>query len=207
MRSILLVLFLILCSCSEKINNEQILPDNPNDIRPLKIGDKIPNFKLIDLKGNEFYLYDYLKNKPTILIVFRGGWCLYCNIHLGKIHEIEQDLFDLGFQILAISADLKDKSSELSKKLNIKYDLVRDPDLQGTLSLGLVYNAEKLYSDMLNVLENYSGSKKHLLPVPAAFIVDKNAIIHFEYINPNHKVRIHPDILLAAAKVFVKDSL
>ncbi len=49
-------------------------------------------------------------------------------------------------------------------------------------------------------LEDASGEKHHLLPVPAAFIIGTDGIIKFEYVNPNHLVRIKPDLLLAAAK-------
>ncbi len=207
MKSTIIVITLIfLIGCNYFGNKDKSIPDNPNDIQPLKIGDTIPNFKLEDINGQEFNLYDYLKKKPTIIIVYRGGWCMYCNRHLGQIQLIQQNLFDLGFQILGISADLKDKRLEMIKKHDIDYDLARDIDLKGALNLGLVYDAEKLYSEMLEVLENYSGSDKHLLPVPAVFIADKNAVIHFEYVNPNHKIRIDPELLLVAAKVFIKNS-
>lgn len=53
-------------------------------------------------------------------------------------------------------------------------------------------------------LENASGEKHHLLPVPAVFIVGTDGIIKFEYINPNYKVRLDPDVLLAAAKAALK---
>ncbi len=40
----------------------------------------------------------------------------------------------------------------------------------------------------------------HLLPVPAVFIAGKDSIIEFEYVNPNYKVRLSPELLLAGAK-------
>lgn len=49
-------------------------------------------------------------------------------------------------------------------------------------------------------LEDASGEKHHLLPVPATFVVGTDGIIKFEYINPNHLVRVKPELLLAAAK-------
>ena len=49
-------------------------------------------------------------------------------------------------------------------------------------------------------LDDASGENHHLLPVPAAFIIGTDGIIRFEYVNPNHLVRIKPDLLLAAAR-------
>ncbi len=50
-------------------------------------------------------------------------------------------------------------------------------------------------------IEEASGEKRHLLPVPAVFLVGTNGLIKFEYVNPDYKVRIHPDLLVAAARV------
>ncbi|MGH2569205.1 MAG: hypothetical protein ACRDGA_12785, partial [Bacteroidota bacterium] len=49
-------------------------------------------------------------------------------------------------------------------------------------------------------LEDASGESHHLLPVPAVFIVGTDGVIRFSYVNPNYRVRIDPDVLLAAAK-------
>jgi hypothetical protein len=42
------------------------------------------------------------------------------------------------------------------------------------------------------------------LPAPAVFIVSGKGQILFQYVNPDYKVRLHPEILLAAAKAFAK---
>ncbi|MBK8550829.1 MAG: hypothetical protein IPL53_07105 [Ignavibacteria bacterium] len=48
-------------------------------------------------------------------------------------------------------------------------------------------------------LEASSGKEHHLLPVPSVFILGTDGIISFEYVNPNYKIRLDPDVLLAAA--------
>ena len=51
--------------------------------------------------------------------------------------------------------------------------------------------------------ENYRASsmERHgLLPVPAVFVVDRDGRISFTYVNPDYKVRLPADELLAAAK-------
>ncbi len=49
-------------------------------------------------------------------------------------------------------------------------------------------------------LEEASGEKHHILPVPAVFVAGTDGIIQFCYANPDYKVRIAPDLLLAAAR-------
>ncbi len=50
---------------------------------PLGEGDKAPNATLRHLDGQEVNVGDLCAVKPTVLIFYRGGWCPYCNTHLG----------------------------------------------------------------------------------------------------------------------------
>ena len=73
----------------------------------------------------------------------------------------------------------------------------------GARAFGLAFQVAKEALERRNFsaqLEDASGEKHHLLPVPATFIVSTDGTIKFEYVNPDHRVRIKPDLLLAAAK-------
>ena len=49
-------------------------------------------------------------------------------------------------------------------------------------------------------LERASGETHYMLPVPAVFIVGTDGIIKFQYVDPNYRVRLDPELLIAAAK-------
>jgi hypothetical protein len=54
-------------------------------------------------------------------------------------------------------------------------------------------------------IEEASGQEHHMLPVPAVFMLGgTKGLIEFEYVNPDYRVRMSPDLLLAAAKVLFK---
>lgn len=53
-------------------------------------------------------------------------------------------------------------------------------------------------------LEEASGEKHNLLPVPAVFLTDANGLIHFQYVNPDYKVRVDPDLLVTAVRILSK---
>ena len=38
------------------------------------------------------------------------------------------------------------------------------------------------------------------MKVPAVFVVGRDAAVKFSYVNPDYKVRLDPEVLLAAAK-------
>jgi len=44
------------------------------------------------------------------------------------------------------------------------------------------------------------GSSKVALPVPAVYVVDREGLIHFNYVNPNFRVRLSPELLYQATK-------
>lgn len=75
-------------------------------------------------------------------------------------------------------------------------------------AFGIAYKVNKtMYEKFKSYgidLEADSGRNHHLLPVPAAFIIDKDGIIRFSYVNPDYKVRIDPDLLVEAAKAGLK---
>ncbi len=78
-----------------------------------------------------------------------------------------------------------------------------DSKMIGAQAFGIAFQVAKetlVRRNFGTELEDASGEEHHLLPVPAAFIIGTDGIIKFEYVNPNHLVRIKPDLLLAAAK-------
>ncbi|MEW5802803.1 MAG: hypothetical protein AB1847_11950 [bacterium] len=50
------------------------LPDSPAGICPLLVGAKVPRLTLFTAKGRPFDFSAAIAEKPTILVVYRGGW-------------------------------------------------------------------------------------------------------------------------------------
>ena len=48
-------------------------------------------------------------------------------------------------------------------------------------------------------LESTQGNAQHVLPVPAVFVIDREGRIGFSHYNPDYKVRLSAEELLAAA--------
>ena len=48
---------------------------------------------------------DDILAKKTVLVVYRGGWCPYCNSQLSDLQDIENQILQLGYQIIAVSPD------------------------------------------------------------------------------------------------------
>jgi len=127
---------------------------------------------------------------------------------LGQLREIEPRLVELGYQIVAISPDSPEKVREVSTKRGYDYRLLSDSDLKAARAMGVAYQVD---GDTFKLLKQYdidieaaSGKTHHLLPVPSVFILDKKGVIQYQYVNPDYKVRLDGDVLLAAAEAAVK---
>lgn len=178
------------------------------DVCPVLAGTKIPEALVKSVDGKDVALYDVITKKPTVLIFYRGGWCPYCNLQLGQLQEIEKELLNLGYQIVAVSADKPEKLKESVQKKAINYMLLSDSTMLAAQAFGIAFHLDdetvEKYKKYGLDIEEASGEKHHNLPVPAAFVLKTDGTISFSYVNPDYKVRIEPDVLLAAAKAALK---
>lgn len=202
----LLVAALVAVSVNTRAGEQRdaAVPTSPHDIRPLLIGASIPDLSLRTRSGARVQLKRETAGTPTVLIFYRGGWCPYCNTHLGKLESVESELLELGYEIYAISPDRPEKLRKLAKKTGPGYTLLSDSSMKVSKAFGIAFQLDdatlKKYEEYGIDLEEASGYDHHLLPVPAVFIVDRKGTIQFVYANPNYKVRLAPKVLLAAAK-------
>lgn len=174
------------------------IPQQPQDISPLLYGEKLPIATLADAAGKPFDLNKAVAEKPSILVMYRGGWCPYCSIQLSGLQQALPALEEMGYQLIAVSTDEPSGLAQSAAKEKLGYTLLSDADLALSKQLGIAFKAPKAY---WNMLPKTTGGKNPdlLLPVPSVFIFDKKGIIQFEYINPDFKQRLDPDLLLAVA--------
>jgi peroxiredoxin len=142
--------------------------------------------------------------KLTVLIFYRGGWCPYCNAHLHELKQAEPDLLTLGYDIYFLSADRPELLYSSLKEPDIHYTLLSDARMTAARAYGIAFRVDDAtvarYESFGIDLEAASGETHHELPVPAVFILDRKGVIRFAYANPDYKVRLNANDLLAAAR-------
>jgi len=181
-----------------------------DQVQALMPGMKAPVVTLKDVNGQPFLFQPDKFDKPLVLTFFRGGWCPYCNLHLSELRVAEQRLGEMGFNIWFISIDKPELLLESLNDPDIGYTIYSDSSLEATRAFGLAFQLDdELVEKYLTYnidLEKASGETHHVLPAPATYIIGTDGIINFAYINPDYKVRLHPDVLLAAAKAYQEGS-
>ena len=182
---------------------------NAADVNPVLTGTTIPNETVKTIDGKSTAITDLVSQKPTVLIFYRGGWCPYCNRHLAELQKIEQDLVDMGYQILAVSPDQPKFLKQSAEKHDLEYTLLSDSPMNLTKAFGLAFkvdeNTLKRYEEVGIDLEKNSGYDHHLLPAPAVYLINPDGLITFQYVNPDYKTRIKSEVLLSAAKAYYPD--
>lgn len=178
------------------------------DIQPLLIGAQVPDVQLTDIEGNPVNLLQIAMQMPAIIIFYRGGWCPFCNIQMSQIQKIVPNLTQLGYQIIAVSPDKPEELKKSLEKNELNYTLLSDSKMEASRSFGIAFrvsdSVNERYKKVNINLEKSAGENHQLLPVPSVFITGIDGTIKFEYVNPNYKVRIDPELLLAAAKSSLK---
>ncbi|MEW6997330.1 peroxiredoxin-like family protein [Colwelliaceae bacterium BS250] len=188
------------------------IAESANLIAPLLVGQQIPQVQTTTIDGNSVELAQLLNNKPTILFFYRGGWCPFCNVQMGQLQAIAGDLKAAGFQLVGISTDApKDLQKSISDK-SLSYTLLSDYNSVVSQAFGLAFFASQKVTDrylakmnLQNPLQkNAAGQDRLVLPAPGIYVIDGNGLVHFQYVNPNYKTRLAPELLLHAAKLVPK---
>jgi peroxiredoxin len=187
------------------------VPAKAEEVQPLLVGQEFPKAVLKGGDGTAADLSAILAEKPSILIFYRGGWCKFCNEQLTQLQTYIPEIERHGFQLLAISPDSPEQLKKTTEKLQLGYRLLSDSDASLIRKLGIAFQLDDAtvskYKNEYKVdLEGASGQKHHQLPVPSAFVIDRKSLIHLAYVNPNYRIRIDPEVLLAAARSLLKQT-
>ena len=184
--------------------------EKASDVQPVLAGMTAPDFMVRDVEGREIRYTAGAQEKPLVLTFYRGGWCPYCNLHLSELRLAEEQLREMGFDIWFISIDKTALLMESLDDPDIGYTIYSDSSLHATRAFGLAFRVDdalvEKYLTFGIDLEETSGESHHVLPAPATYIIGTDGVISFAYINPNYKVRLHPDVLVAAAQAYQDDT-
>jgi len=195
---------IILTALALSVRAQATPPTDAREVNPVEVGATAPNATLRQADGAEVRLHALTADQPAVLVFYRGGWCPYCNRHLSALGEIQAELRDLGYRIHAISPDKPEKVAEVVAEAEFDYALYSDASAEVARAFGLAFKVDtKTYEKLQGFgidLEAASGHEHHLLPVPAVFIIDREARIRFRYFNPDYKERLSGEKLLNAAR-------
>lgn len=174
--------------------------NSPESISPIQIGEKLPEGQLINSKGTAVSVGELTTNKPTVLVVYRGGWCPYCNRQLAELSDVVSTITNKGAQLIAFSPEDYLNIEDSVEKHDLTYELYSDPKAEFIQKLGLAFYVTDQSKNY--IAKKSKGEVSEILPVPAVIIVDTSSKVRYIYYDANYKQRLDSkELLLELEKV------
>lgn len=168
-----------------------------------RIGEPMPSFVLPDETTQMVSLDSLLDRGPVAVIFHRGHWCPYCRINVAALAAAHKELSAGGGQIVAIMPDRQKFTAELKSQSNAPFPILTDADNGYAMSLNLAIwvgaEIQKLMEGRLD-LPAFQGNNSWILPIPATFVVGRDALIRARFIDPDYRNRMMISDVLAAMR-------
>lgn len=187
----------IMLAATEALKKEELSK------KALKVGEKLPDFKLLNIHQQEVNLQNF--NTDFLVISFyRGGWCPYCNLELKALQTILPELKKLNGSLIAISPETPDNSLTTKEKNEIDFDILSDINNNYAKSLGLVFkmpeNLITTYKEFGLHVDQYNGNENFELPMPATYIVNKERNTIYSFVSEDYTERLEPSLIIETIK-------
>jgi peroxiredoxin len=125
-------------------------------------------------------------------------------MQLSDLRLVEPTLRERGFEIVFLSTDRPEILYSSLKATDIHYTLLSDSHLGAAKAFHVAYRLDDATLALQRKygvdVDKTTGNTLHELPVPSVFIIDTTGTIRFVYSNPDYKIRLGAEALMAAAK-------
>jgi peroxiredoxin Q/BCP len=138
----------------------------------LKVGDKIPNFKALDSKGNDFESSTVVGQKPVVIYFYPKDDTPGCTAEACSFRDQYEDFKDFGAEIIGISSDSVTSHKKFSSKYKLPFLLLSDE--------------KKALRKLFGVPNDLLG----LIPGRATYVADKNGVILMIFNSMSAKIHI-----------------
>jgi peroxiredoxin len=166
-------------------------------------GEPMPTFILPDDTGRLVSLEQLLDQGPIAVTFHRGHWCPYCRININALAQAHGEIAREGGQIVAIMPDRQKFVAELRSQSNVPFPILTDMDNGYALSLNLTIwvgaEMQKLMEPRRD-LPTFQGNSTWMLPIPATFVVGRDAVIKARFIDPDYRKPVAIADMLAALR-------
>lgn len=168
----------------------------------IQIGDQIPEFSLPNALGKIVSSEEILKNEKIVLAFYRGGWCPYCNLELKFLQDSLIRIKNKGAALIAVSPQSPDHSLSMIEKNNLEFEVLTDIDNNFAKKLGIVFQLQDFvlpyYKGLGIFLSDFNKNNDNTLPIPAVFVVDKNRVVTYRFLDVNYMNRVDVEKLIEA---------
>ncbi|MCL4332509.1 MAG: peroxiredoxin [Candidatus Thermoplasmatota archaeon] len=152
----------------------------------LKVGEKAPEFKLLNDELKHRTLSDF-KGKKTALLFFPGAFTGVCTKEMCTVRDNMSKLNAATSNVVGISVDSPFSLAQFRKDNNLNFELLSDGDRQ----VSRAYHA---------LHENFAGLEGLTASKRAAYILDGEGKITYSWVSEDPKVEPNYDEIIQNLK-------
>lgn len=172
--------------------------------KAVNVGAKMPSFALKDINGKTISSDELLKKGNLVLTFYRGAWCPYCNLYLRNLQKNAAAIKAAGGEMVAISVENPDKSTDVAQKNELQFTVLSDPQLETARKFGIVYElppeTDETYKSRGLDVAKHNETEKAELPLGATYIVNQKGEIVYAYLDTDYKKRAEPEVIIENLK-------
>lgn len=167
-------------------------------------GEPFPDFEVTRADGQLVTSGALLANAPLVVILFRGGWCPYCDLMLRAFDRAHDAITAAGAHLVAICPEPWPNLGDIAARKALRFPVLGDPDGRLARSCDLQFEMSDdhvaLYERFGIDIPAHHSAGDWLMPVPATFILDRNATVLWRFADADWAVRAEPDAVVAALR-------
>jgi peroxiredoxin len=164
--------------------------------RCLKTNQPFPDFTLPDALGQPQSLHQLHTSEWLVVVFYRGQFCPFCNLELRSLQKHLLAIEGSPAKLVAISPQSVRHSLETVQRNGLSYTVLSDETFEVGTQVGVAFTAPPYMVDFhlkTGVPTDYLDQQGKLrLFVPAVYIVDKNFLIRYHFIETNAAIRMDP---------------
>lgn len=173
----------------------------PDDTqRGLRVGDPMPRVMLAHSDGSPASLEELAGDGSLVVIFYRGGWCPYCTGSLaawqGRLDEVKA----LGATLVAVTPEKPSRLDATTSKHNLEFPILSDAQGQAARAFDLGFTldpqTQNRYRGFGIDLASVNAAENWDLVIPATYIIDREGIIRYAYVNEDYRDRAEVDDVL-----------
>ncbi len=175
--------------------------------KALKVGDRAPEFELPNAVGKTVKLSELTARGPVVVTWYRGGWCPYCNIALRGFNKSLPELRAAGATLVAVSPETPDNCLSTAEKNHLDFEVLSDRGNKVAHAYGVAYKIPKVIAGQFKGrldLAKHNGDDSSTLPLGATYVVDREGIIRYAFVDADYRKRAEPSTVLAAVRGLAK---
>jgi len=189
----------LMIKATEELKSDEISSE------ALRTGEDVLPFCLPNAVGKNVILEDELAKYDFVVVNFyRGGWCPYCNLELKALQDILGDLKALNTNLIAISPQTPDASLSTKEKNELEFEVLSDWDNTIAKEFGLVFSLNKklqpIYESFGIDIPGSNDDDSYELPMPATYILNKEGVIIYSFVDEDYTKRLEPQIIIDVIK-------